>query len=75
MRGAIVGAASFDAGAMILAGMPPREDGIDLATRPRIAALLETCRSRHGHLSFLERYGPLHRYLSEGFAPDLRDTA
>lgn len=67
LRGAIIGNCSFDAGALVLAGVPLPEKEEIQPRGPKIRALFEMLSSNHGKLAFISQLGPLSRYLDPAF--------
>lgn len=77
LRQAVVGSATFAAGALILLGatLPVFGSHEPIQGGPKVNALIDTCRSAHGRLAFAKKYGPLRRYFATGIVPDYRQVA
>jgi len=64
LHDSVLGSASFEAGALMLAGSPLTEPGPGpVQGGPKVRAIVERCRSHHGRLGFHAAHGPLAPYL------------
>lgn len=64
LRGAAIGSASFDVGALLLCGVEPPDLSNEIVQGgPKVRALLDRYRSAHGRLGLQSDLGPLETYL------------
>lgn len=72
---AINGSSTYNLAALILAGAKLPKDKHPIPHGgPKVRALMDQCRSAHGHLEFIQAFGPLDRYLESGQAPNYTKT-